>query len=177
MLLIVGEAPGYKATSPSAVFEGPVGARLDASLGCDWRKVAHGVNLLGVEQPRQPGGSAFDARAARAAASAVVRLAWSTDARFSGVLLLGRRVAGAFGVGGQPYLEDFCSTRFFRGTLLGVRTPSNMSNLFARAVVVPHPSGRCRWWNDLDNVRHARRVLQGIADAELARQERLRAGA
>lgn len=171
MLLIVGEAPGYKATSPSAVFEGLVGARLDASLGCDWRRIAIGVNLLGVEQPRQSGGSAFDARAARAAACAMVRTLRAADFRVSGVLLLGRRVATAFGVGRDvPYLEEFSTGDFFRGQSTGLRTPADMHYVIAPARVVPHPSGRCRWWNAAANVRHARAVLQRVADAELDRQ-------
>lgn len=59
------------------------------------------------------------------------------------VLLMGRGPARALGVA-APYLV---------GTVLRGR----------RAVVVPHPSGVNRWWNDPANAARATAVLRSIA--------------
>lgn len=54
------------------------------------------------------------------------------------VVLLGRKVAGAFGLD----LEEFGrSGRFLR---------------------LPHPSGRCRTWNDASNIGRAREALREL---------------
>ncbi len=59
------------------------------------------------------------------------------------LVLLGGRVARAFGVRG-PY-----GPKFGRMTVPGL-------------VVVPHPSGLCRWWNDPNDVRRLRRCLSRV---------------
>lgn len=57
------------------------------------------------------------------------------------VILLGAAVAGAMGVADQPHF------RWFR-TSWGV------------ASVIPHPSGKNRWWNEPDNVSRARHFMR-----------------
>lgn len=79
-------------------------------------------------------GDAFDPAAARARARRM-RLAPI-------VVLAGKKVAKAFGVV-APYLEWT--------TLRG-----------RRVVVVPHPSGINRWWNDSKNVQALRKLLAEV---------------
>lgn len=57
----------------------------------------------------------------------------------AGVVILGAKAADVFGVGGEPYFE-----------------------WVGRFVCVPHPSGRCRIWNQ-DGVRErAREFFEGL---------------
>lgn len=59
------------------------------------------------------------------------------DMSWRRIICCGRAVAGAFGVpSGWPYGELYDE----------------------RIIVVPHPSGRCRWWNDGDTDDLRRRV-------------------
>jgi hypothetical protein len=87
------------------------------------------VNLLGPEDD----GAAWPASRARAAAG-ILRAALGGRRL---LVLCGRRVASAFGVGELPFFERARSGSF-------------------DVVVVPHPSGRSRWWNDPWNRRQAR---------------------
>lgn len=60
------------------------------------------------------------------------------------VFLAGKRVAEAFGILHPVYFEqlnpDWC----------------------VRAWIIPHPSGRNRWWNDRENVRKATRFFSSF---------------
>ena len=58
-------------------------------------------------------------------------------------MLLGRAVAAAFGV-----RADYLQAR--------------AHDVFEEVVVVPHPSGLNRWWNDPNNERMARRKLKAL---------------
>jgi hypothetical protein len=60
------------------------------------------------------------------------------------VVVLGAHVARAFGIAYDPLAESIID-----GT---------------RHVVVPHPSGRCRWWNDPANVAAATSVVSRITE-------------
>jgi hypothetical protein len=75
---------------------------------------------------------------------------WLAD-EFDLVLLLGRKVAAAFGLAGVPLLGE---ARHF-------------DHLDCRWVVYPHPSGVSHFWNDAANLERARRVLRDAVD-ELA---------
>lgn len=142
-MLIVGEAPAAKRPEWS-VLQGPSGERLARLFGCDWREVADAVNLLDWHQRADANGeSKFPAPEAKAAARMLLRVHPGLNGVGPAcplVLLLGRRVAHAFGVTGVAYFETtvVCS----RTAAEPVQRP---------AVVVPHPSGRSRWWNEPAN--------------------------
>lgn len=148
--LLVGEAPGPR-QPVHEVFTGPSGAFLDRLLGRPWSGVLVGVNLLDHRQPLGSGGSHFPAREGAAAASMLMRTSpWIEDGRRA--FLAGRRVAAAFGVGPEvPY---------FRVTKVPLRGRYGEGSLLA--TVVPHPSGRCRWWNDARNRARARAYFQKL---------------
>ena len=138
-VVLVGEAPSRR-SDPRRPLDGPCGSRLErlaeipvGSLGD--RCVA--VNLLPAWPGRRGKGAAFPMAEARAAAAELVPL---LEGR--AVLLLGRRVAAAFGVVDWPYLVPM---RWEGGPV---------------AAVVPHPSGVCRWWNDPEASRRAAGTLR-----------------
>lgn len=141
--LIVGEAPG-PGQAPGSTFTGPSGERLSRLLGDEWHRVLDGVNLLD-HQPLGRGGSEFDLGAARAAASILRRTSpYFRDERL--VIFAGKRVARAFGWTFGYFELD--------AILTGQR--------LCRAVAVPHPSGRNRWWNDPANARRAAKYFKEI---------------
>lgn len=63
------------------------------------------------------------------------------------MLLLGYRVAAAFGVRREYFARQKIGT--------------------ATAVVVPHPSGVNRWWNDSENVRRMERFMRGLVEGRI----------
>ena len=63
--------------------------------------------------------------------------------------LAGKRAASAFGLGRAAYFER-------RLVLDDMRRPS------PAVYVVPHPSGRCRWWNDAANREVAERWFKKL---------------
>lgn len=102
------------------------------SLGLRW-DVA--VNLL----PPDPQGVPWDAAMAREVAAAwLPRLS-----EFDLVMLAGRRVVDAFGVELLGTVSECCGSEVDLGGVAGL--------------VLPHPSGLCRWWNDPENVAEFRR--------------------
>lgn len=111
-------------------FDGPVGERLAALLGVrDLRDAAEPANLL------------TDDEVERGATVALLRSrAAALQTRRRVVILCGRAAAAAFGLGDAPFLEWRDVDR-------------------AAVVVVPHPSGRNRWWNEEENRAAAERVL------------------
>lgn len=117
-LVLVGEQPGSGPTN-----EGPLGGecarRLAAHLGVPTRVVLAQHRTNLLPEP-----GPWDTRAARVAAVELNDAA--TGLPF---VLLGRRVANAFG------LRD---VRPFVWVKLGTRS----------YLLLPHPSGRCRSWND-----------------------------
>ncbi len=145
--IIVGEAPGRGRAGrpaagkvPAAFGLGPSAGRLARLAGLGDSASLHRaftvVNLVG-----QPvAGFRWPAEEARHVATV---LSQSVDGgRF---VLCGRRVAAAFGLRpGVPYFE-------------WVRRPG-----FA-AAVVPHPSGKNRWWNERRNLARAKRFFRSLA--------------
>lgn len=143
--LIVGEAPS-RLGDPSKPITGKCGAKLAEFAGLtgpEFRRVFARMNLL----QRWPGsagkGTRWDAAEARRLATEARR------SRFVGrrtVLLLGWRVAAAFEVRVEGYFVQACCGG-------------------ATAIVVPHPSGVNRWYNEPANrkrmVRFMRRVARG----------------
>lgn len=139
--LLVGEASNL---ASGEAFAGRSGLRLAGllrmSLG-DFRDRFECVNLARRWPGREPGKAKGHVFAAAPAAHAARRL------RVGGrvVVLAGRRVAAAFGVGGAAFFE---AVDLNRGE--------------EACVVIPHPSGIVRFWNDAANVRAASRCLKGV---------------
>jgi hypothetical protein len=139
--LIIGEAPS-KNGKPERPIEGRIGQRLADHAGLSYADfLVHfdRVNLLHERQEVAGKGFVFDRAAAINAAQALVKQL--TAGRL--VLLLGRRVAGAFG----------CTKDYFDAHHL-----ENGAILY----VVPHPSGINRWWNDPWNSKTMRAFMHQI---------------
>lgn len=138
--LILGEAPGGGRHRSG----GTATRRIRDLAERDLEEWADWINL--IEEwpgPARGGGSAWNARAA-AARAAELR---PTLAEYRGVICLGRRVGQAMIPGGSGF-------PFFRW-IDDVRG--------ARLVVIPHPSGVSRWWNEPANVVQAKVFLRDLA--------------
>lgn len=139
--LVIGEAPSKNEITPRPL-EGRVGRRLALLAGLshdDYLSTFERLNLLEVRQDRAPKGFTFDMEAAKKAAT---RLLQGPIVPGRLVLLLGFRVAGAFGLKNE---------RFVKQDLHG-----------AEAYVLPHPSSVNRWWNDADNVKVASTFMHNV---------------
>lgn len=126
--------------------EGRVGRKLAAY--CDLPYDAYlnhfeRVNLLQVRQDTKENGFEFDLAAARVEADKLQRNFKEGQI----VLLLGGRVAEAFGVHDAYFVKN----------ALGP----------AEGYIVPHPSGVSRWWNEHHNRVQAAEFLRGIVDRTL----------
>ena len=139
--LIIGEAPA-RTGDPRRPLLGRTGSRLAALCGLalqDYARTFARVNVLERWPGKAGKGDAFDLPEARQRAALLRR-------RFVGgrlVVLLGRRTARAFGLDSAYLL------------------PLRLS--CATVVVLPHPSGINRWWNEPENVRRASRFLRRVA--------------
>lgn len=98
------------------------------------------VNLLTADGPRCGKGRLFGPEQ-RAAASAKARRLRLRGRR---MVLLGKRVAGAFGLKDPPWLE-----------------PVRLGREETWCAVVPHSSGIVQWWNAAENRAAAAEVLRG----------------
>ncbi len=144
--LLVGIAPS-KSSDPAVPLGGRSGVFLACLLGMDrgaFLAAFDRVNLVGSWPGRsagEKGDRAPPAADTRRSADSLLR-----DGSMGGreVVLLGRQVAMAFGVG--------YSTPFFAKTRL-------RPGLEAEAWLLPHPSGVCRVWNDPEACLAARRLL------------------
>ncbi len=135
--IIIGEAPNTKRNG-NVPFEGSSGRRLVNTIGECWRMHLDSVNLLPAQHPNENGiGFEFDSAAGHAAAKTLVASVLK-PANYALVLLAGKRVASAFG-----YDEEFWMPQELCVDVKKKR--------FARLVIVPHPSGTNRWWNDPGN--------------------------
>lgn len=134
--LIVGEAPSKNEDVPNPI-SGRVGKRLAECCGTSLDEFLHRferTNLLKVRQDTKEKGFEFDEQAASLAAYEMADPAYSSFALHEGrvVILLGKRVAAAFGA----------SPEYFSLQRVGTK---------ADVYVVPHPSGVNRWWNEAAN--------------------------
>ncbi len=141
-VLLIGEAPGKRGTPSEPALGGRIGRRLASLMGCsveEYERWTVRINLL----PNWPGkashgnGSRWPTKTARSHARVLVMNRW-LDGR--SVILLGRRVAAAFGI------KSDRAWFVWEEGVIGLR--------FA---VAPHPSGASRWWNDPRNVEAARK--------------------
>lgn len=146
-LRLIGEAPGKHGKPGEPALLGRIGRRLARLMGTNedqYRWSTRRDNLL----PRWPGkapgnGSAWPVKQARRAARRMEDGGLFAFGHDRIVVLLGRRVAAAFGFGGAKWFKPFI--------VYGVTV-----------VVTPHPSGANRWWNEPANVRRAGRFWRTI---------------
>ena len=136
MILTIAQAPNSNGSNVRPL-SGRSGRRLARILGLDLDDMLaqlHPVNLLSRFYGKSGKGDAFPPAEARRAAEQFDL--GNADA----VVLLGHGVAAAFGYRGE-YLRWF----ELRGR---------------RAIVVPHPSGVSRWYNDPANVERVQALFQ-----------------
>jgi len=142
-LLLVGQAPSSD-TNGRAPFSGRSGRRLAELMGMTHEEFLDRVPATNV-LPCYPGksrgakGDAFPMNQAVASA----RTMEFGDAKL--VVLVGKNVARAFGRKDHDYFEEF----ELRGR---------------RAVIIPHPSGVNRWWNEPVNVETARLFMTEVTE-------------
>lgn len=147
LLTIVGMCPNARAGAavrarPKLALTGNTGRRLARLLGWEWTHYLRRTLRLNVLAAELVGG--WPVSEARARAELI-------GPTLTGpVLLLGMVVAEAFDVTWRP--DDLEPTRGRVGLLTS-----------ADAVLsIPHPSGRCRWYNVPDNREAARRALREL---------------
>lgn len=134
MLIAVGERANDEARGLSRIWDLTWAAQTPAFVG----QMEKLEDLLGVSLdrainllPPHPCPAPWDARKARKIALAMVRWARGHD-----LVLLGRKVASAFGLGDAEFGEHR-----------------------ARVILMPHPSGRNRLWNDEEFRAKMRRAM------------------
>lgn len=150
-VLLVGEAPGKGGRLGGPVLLGRIGRRLARLMGAtedQYRRRTRRVNLLTRWPGRASGnGSAWPVKRARRSARRMEDAGlFAPPDRI--VILLGRRVAAAFGLGGAPWFTSF--------------QMASSQGMPAEVVVAPHPSGASRWWNEPANVARARRFWRSV---------------
>jgi len=138
--LIVGEAPSKNEVTERPI-EGRIGVRLASMAGLtlpEFLATFDRVNLLHVRQDTVTHGFTFDYVAATQSAALIKRTFQPNQI----VLLLGRRAAWTFGLGGEYFIQH---------AIHG-----------AEVRIVPHPSGINRWWNSPENVRQMNTFMKTI---------------
>jgi hypothetical protein len=142
-ILLVGEINPYGSNPRLALYHLPRGAagdRLRRIFGLSDRAYVRNFDRINLCE-----GEWSSTLAARRAREIV------EDGRWGVVVLLGRRVQDAFA--GPPFFE---TTRLAVG-----RSPGSSSGPGSPLLVsLPHPSGRCRLWNDPSSVMRARQILR-----------------
>lgn len=142
--LMIGEAPSKNEHVPQPL-SGRVGRRMAECCGMTLASfLGHfeRTNLLKVRQDTKEKGFEFDAAAGSNAAHEMADPAFSSFALHDDrvVLLLGHRVATAFGAANVYFMEQHVGTR-------------------AKVYVLPHPSGVNRWWNEPANLNTMREFM------------------
>ena len=137
-MLIIGQAPGGSddISDKKRVFEGTPGRRLAGLCGLtldEFLAAFDTINVLERFPGKQGKGDAFPIKEARLCAAEI-----NTE-KYDLILLAGKNVAAAFGWVDAQYME-------WR----------------ERFVVIPHPSGVNRWWNDPRNMGSMRRFMQSL---------------
>jgi uracil-DNA glycosylase len=140
---LVGQAPSRRG-DPRKPLAGPNGQKIarlagishDELIGC--RRMHLNTRYRGKRRK----GDAFN-RAEGNANAGDVLLDW----RVERIVLLGKNVARCFGLRDVPFLAEI--------RIYG-----------RRFLILPHPSGTNRWWNERRNERRARQVLQRFLRGE-----------
>lgn len=152
--LIIGQAPGRDTDPDFPMYPLPknrAGHRLQVLLGmsrAEYLMAFDRVNLLNHFPGANPDGDKFPMTPAKLAAQSMRPLLAGRI-----VLMVGRGVASAFGLEKQAFLEwvDIRCTR---------RCMVSKAPHTARVVLIPHPSGRARWYNENDNRSSAHEFLR-----------------
>lgn len=141
--LFVGEAAGkWVPGSHRPLWPHPAnsaGGRLLKYSGLTMEEYVHGterVNLF-LDTPKK-----WSKVHAEQVAKSVAYYAW---ARGQVLVLLGKKVASAFGLPGLPFDMDWVKFQL-NDEWTGTRFAPKLGSVYA--VVIPHTSGRCRDWND-----------------------------
>jgi uracil-DNA glycosylase len=152
--LFIGEAPS-RTSDPKVAFSGRSGQRLANIAGLshdEFLRRVDTVNLLGYWPGKRGKGDDLDPFQAAVAATNVL---FERCVGRKLVFLVGRRVADAFGFRDYDLLSGYIAPS---KNIFGVRPSMNGPTW----VVLPHPSGVNRWWNDPANVRKAKRLLRSL---------------
>ena len=160
--LIVGVAPARSSRPGDPAFAGSAsGRRIERLLGLQPGGLlghCETVNLYD-EWPGEAdaGGDAVPPARAMSEAAAAVRLALMSSEEAVVAILCGRAVADAFGLGSHAPLD-----------VVRPRASPLLTYL-----VLPHPSGTSRWWNDKSNVAAAAAAIRALVPegASLFNQE------
>lgn len=138
-IMFVGESNPYGGDPFFALY--PLPARAAGARLCTILHLRRGHYLRCYERANLLSGEKWSIGVAREAASVLLRASGSRR-----LVLLGARVSAAFGI---PYLPFNARP-----------VPSHPKVI---ALVLPHPSGRCRTWNDPKARSLARRVFRGFS--------------
>jgi uracil-DNA glycosylase len=142
--LMIGEAPSKNEHVPQPL-SGRVGKRMAECCGLtleEFLDFFERTNLLKERQDTKEKGFEFDSVAAALEAEKL----WHDGVTFHNdrvVLLLGHRVATAFGAANVYLIEQHLGTR-------------------AKVYVLPHPSGVNRWWNESANVKTMNEFMRRV---------------
>lgn len=166
--LLIGEAPNPATENRPELWLLPdrsgvrhAANRLLAYSGWDFNtflKAFDRTNLLHTCPPRGPSGFDFPMEKAKAGAARLM----PRRSNYRGFVLLGRRTASAFPNWEKPLgkaikVDD---VDYFQWAV------AYAAELRVHAVIVPHPSGTNRWWNEPANVELAKKFF-----AKLRRNE------
>jgi hypothetical protein len=139
---LVGQAPSRRG-DPRKPLAGPNGQKIARLAGMSYDElIACRRRHLNTHNGRSGNGDAFDHAKGRVNAADVL-----LDWRVERIVLLGKNVARCFGFRDLPFLAE-------------------ISIYGRRFLIFPHPSGTNRWWNERQNERRARQLLQRFLRGE-----------
>src|SRR5215510_15003453 len=150
---LVGQAPSRQG-DPRKPLAGPNGQKIAQLAGMSYdeliacRRKHLNTHYIGKRGKGEP----FDPAKANVNAADVL-LDWNVER----IVLLGKNVSRCFGFRDLPFLAEI--------RIYG-----------RRFLLFPHPSGRNRWWNERQNERRARQLLQRFLRGETVPTGRRKSG-
>jgi mutator protein MutT len=142
-VVVVGEVNPYGADPKYALYDEPAG-----SAGGRLRRLVFGLCRTSYRRWTRRFNLCTGAWGPAKARHTVGQI-WGRCGPDETIVLLGRKVAGAFGLGHLAPFTRQDVVQVDGGNLL-------------RYVILPHPSGRCRTWNEPDAVERARALLRQV---------------
>jgi len=141
--VIIGQAPHKSAVKNfRPLIDGKCGYRLSETCGIEheeYAQIFNTINLIDEYMGKSGKGDYFPLKLAKEKASQI----WpDLDSKYDIVILAGKSVANAFGI----------KAEYFQWIKI------NDINL----VVIPHPSGVNRWWNDDSNKEKAKQFMRNL---------------
>jgi len=140
---LVGQAPSRRG-DPRKPLAGPNGRKIARLAGMSYEELiaCRRRHLNPHYNGKRGEDNAFDHAKGNANAADVLM-----DWRVERIVLLGKKVARCFGFRDLPFLAEI--------------------NIYGRRFLIfPHPSGVNRWWNERQNERRARQLLQRFLRGE-----------